>query len=184
MTLNAAPLNTGGRVTCVLGDIVRMADCEAIVNSANPNLRAGSGVCGAIHAAAGPDLEPFASRLAPLGLGHAVATPGFRLPNRWIIHCRGPRYHFDSDPAIWLATCLRNVLQLAVELSVHRVAVPAISTGVYGYPAGEAVPILVAEARQHARRCPLPDEIRFVVRTADMQALFDRAIRGLPGGMA
>ena len=82
-------------VTACLGNIVEQPDCDAIVNSANTSLRAGSGVCGAIHRAAGPELERYAVQFAPLGLAQAVATPGFNLPNRIVIHCRGPNFHFD-----------------------------------------------------------------------------------------
>lgn len=165
-------------VTAIRGNIIHQADCDAIVNSANPNLRAGSGVCGAIYRAAGPALEPYSTQLAPLPLAKTVATPGFNLPNRLIIHCRGPRYLFDPDPAANLAMCLENTLRLAEREKVRRLALPAISMGVYAYPPGEAVPILVKTAQRLAINLEQIEEIRFVVTSDTLLSLFLSAIRG------
>jgi O-acetyl-ADP-ribose deacetylase (regulator of RNase III) len=167
-----APVKIGVR----LGDIVKQVDCDAIVNSANQNLRAGSGVCGAIHAAAGPELETFSHALAPLGLAEAVATPGFRLPNRVVIHVRGPKYHFDPEPARYLATAMKNVLLLADLNKVVRVAVPGISMGVYAYPPVEAVPILVRTAYETGDDLHHLQEIRFVVVNKAIKTLFEEQI--------
>lgn len=164
-------------VTAIRGNIIHQADCDAIVNSANPNLRAGSGVCGAIYRAAGPALEPCSMQLAPMALGKSVATPGFNLPNRLIIHCRGPRYFFDPDPADNLALCLENTLLLAEQEKIRRLALPAISMGVYAYPAEEAVPILVETARRLATSLEQIEEIRFVVTNDALLSLFQSAIR-------
>lgn len=158
-------------ITVVLGNIVKQTDCDAIVNSANQNLRAGSGVCGAIYRAAGPALEPYSIKLAPLGLGAAVATPGFNLPNRLIIHTRGPRYFFDPEPPINLALAMRNTLLIADEQQIERIAVPAISMGIFSYPPDEAVPILVQATRQLAEQLQHLREVRFVVLE---DALFQR----------
>ena len=73
-------------ISVVKGNIVSQPDCDAVVNAANKNLRAGSGVCGAIYDAAGPLLEPFSVNLAPLAVDEAVATPAFGLGCRYIIH--------------------------------------------------------------------------------------------------
>jgi uncharacterized protein len=167
-----APVKIGVR----LGDIVKQVDCDAIVNSANQNLRAGSGVCGAIHAAAGPELETFSHALAPLGLAETVATPGFRLPNRVVIHVRGPKYHFDPEPARHLATAMKNVLLLADQNKVVRVAVPGISMGVYAYPPAEAVPILVRTAYEMGDDLHHLQEIRFVVVDKAIKTLFEEQI--------
>ena len=166
------PIDIGVR----LGNIVKQVDCDAIVNSANQNLRAGSGVCGAIHAAAGPELEAFSHALAPLGLADAVATPCFLLPNRIVIHVRGPKYHFDPDPAQYLARAMRNVLLLADQQMVGRVAVPGISMGVYAYPPAEAVPILVRTAYETGRELYHLREIRFVVLDKAIKTLFEEQI--------
>jgi len=115
-------LGGSGKVstTIVRGNITEQPDCDAIVNSANRSLRAGSGVCGAIYRAAGPKLEPCSIQLAPLALGSAVVTPAFNLPNRLIIHTLGPMYFADPDPAGNLASSMRNILLLADENKVSR----------------------------------------------------------------
>jgi O-acetyl-ADP-ribose deacetylase (regulator of RNase III) len=163
-------------IAVLLGNIVKQPDCDAIVNSANKNLRAGSGVCGAIHAAAGPELETFSHALAPLGLAEAVATPGFRLPSKIVIHVRGPKYHFDPDPARNLARAIRNVLLLADRHKVVRIAVPGISMGVYAYPPAEAVPILVRTAYETCHDLHYLQEIRFVVMDKAIKTLFEEQI--------
>ena len=68
-------------VSFVYGNIIKQPDAQAVVNSANANLRFGSGVAGAIHGAAGQRLEDFCEPLAPLALGEVLITPGFDLPN-------------------------------------------------------------------------------------------------------
>ena len=168
---------TGTLITVVQGDIVRQPDCDGVVNAANASLMAGSGVCGAIHTAAGPRLEPYARRFAPLRVGEALATPGFDLPGcRLIIHAVGPKYDDDPDPAMHLARALHSALDLADRNRLQRLAVPALSTGVYRYPAEEAVPILVESACITAPTMRHLREIRFVVTGAPMRALFEQAI--------
>ncbi len=159
-------------VTACLGNIVKQPDCDAIVNSANPSLRAGSGVCGAIHKAAGRELELSAVQYAPLGLAQAVATSGFNLPNRFVIHCRGPKYEFDPEPAANLALCLANILLVADREGVARIAIPAISMGIYGYPPDEAVPIMISQAMEMAGRLQNVEEVRFVLTSEKLLSLF------------
>lgn len=163
-------------LTVQIGDITRQPDCEGIVNSANTNLRAGSGVCGAIYSAAGSALEEYSMKLAPLEVGSSVPTPGFDLPNWFIIHTHGPKYHFDSDPPNQLASAMESALFAADSVGIIRLAVPAISMGVYAYPAEEAVPILVRSAAFVAPRLKNVKEIRFVVLSQKLFDLFGKAI--------
>jgi len=163
-------------ITAVKGNIVRQTDCDGVVNSANPNLRAGSGVCGAIYAAAGPRLEPYSSQFAPLQIGEALATPAFDMGCRYIIHTRGPKYYEDADPSGNLEKAMRNTIALAEENGLTRLAVPAISMGVYGYPAEEAVPILVRVASEMGWALKNLLEIRFVVVSDELLHLFLRSI--------
>lgn len=165
------------QISIHLANIVSQTDCDALVNSANERLRAGSGVCGAIHGAAGPELEACSSKLAPLALSAAVITPGFRLPNPWVIHVRGPKYLFDDDPPAALALAMRNVIELADSKGLKRIAVPAISTGVYGYPMAEAAEVLVATAKSCAGGCVNLEEIRFVVVTREAAGGFSAHIK-------
>jgi len=165
------------QIRVVLGDIVNQPDCDAVVNAANKNLRAGSGVCGAIYAAAGPLLEPFSKQLAPLAVGEAVATPAFAMGCRYIIHTLGPRYQFDEDPPANLARSVRSAILLADENGVKRLAMPAISTGVYGYPPEEAIPLIVEAALGLNDSLESIEELRIVVTTNQMLALFKQAIK-------
>lgn len=170
------PGNMEVMLSVLVGDITQQPDCEGIVNSANANLRAGSGVCGAIYSAAGPDLEAYSTKLAPLEVGCSIPTPGFGLPNWFIIHTRGPKYHFDSDPPKQLASAMESALLAADSVGITRLAVPAISMGVYAYPAEEAVPILVRSAAFVVPRLKKVKEIRFVVLSQKLFDLFEKTI--------
>lgn len=161
------------RITAVVGDLVAQPDCEAIVNAANSQLWAGGGVCGAIHGAAGPELEAATVPLGPIAPGEAVITPGFKLPNRWVIHAVGPRYGIDPDPPGLLASAVKNAIALADAHQVRRIALPAISTGIYGYPLAEAARVMVAAAREIAPTLRHVEEIRFVLVSAEARRRFE-----------
>ncbi len=125
------------------GDITTLG-VDAIVNAANSTLARGGGVCGAIFRAAGPRLDETCDAIGWCDTGDAVATPGFDLPARSVIHTVGPVYvGGDFGEAEQLASCYRRVLDVANEIGARTVAIPAISTGIYGYPADEAARIAV-----------------------------------------
>lgn len=125
------------------GDITAV-DVDAVVNAANEGLRRGGGVCGAIFAAAGPGLAEACERQAPCPTGEAVATPGFALPARWIVHAVGPVWHggHRGEPAL-LASAYRRSLDVAAEVGARSIAFPAISTGIFGYPPDAAAEVAV-----------------------------------------
>lgn len=168
-------LKATAQFTVVLGDILKQTDCDGLVNSANAYLIAGGGVCGAIYKAAGPELERYTRPLAPLGLGEAIASPGFEIPTK-LFHTRGPKYHEDPDPPANLARALESAVRLADTHEIRRLAVPAISTGIYGYPIDEAVPILVKTAFYIAEQLTHLREIRFVVLDSSLYQMFSEAI--------
>jgi O-acetyl-ADP-ribose deacetylase (regulator of RNase III) len=169
-------------ITATQGNIVAQVDCDGVVNAANELLIAGAGVCDAIHAAAGPKLEPYIKHFAPLQLGDTIASPGFEMKARLIIHVRGPRYFEDDDPPGNLAKAVRSAILLADEIDIERLAVPAISTGIYGYPPEEAVPIMVATAFELSSHLTSLREIRFVVMDGRVLVLFADAFRGAHSG--
>lgn len=118
---------------------------DAIVNAANTQLLAGGGVCGAIFRAAGrKELQAACNKLAPIGTGEAVITPGFNLPAKFIIHTAGPIYKDGTcGEEDLLRNCYLNSLKLAVENNLQSVAFPLISSGIYGYPPREALKVAV-----------------------------------------
>ena len=126
------------------GDITRQTT-DAIVNAANTSLLGGGGVDGAIHRAAGPELLAETRRLGGCATGDAKISRGYRLGTRFVIHAVGPVYR-AGDPRVaeQLASAYRRSLQVAAENGVKTIAIPAISTGVYGYPLEEAAAIALA----------------------------------------
>ena len=153
----------GVTVECVQGDITAQDDVAAVVNAANSELRSGGGVAGAIHRAAGPELEREARPLAPIRPGEAVITSGHDLPNDYVIHTLGPVYGQDRPEAELLANCYRNALALAEENGIGSIAFPAISTGVFGYPVEEAAEVALRTVKAEAERLEQVRLIRFVL---------------------
>jgi O-acetyl-ADP-ribose deacetylase (regulator of RNase III) len=142
----------------IIADITTL-DVDAIVNAANPGLLGGGGVDGAIHAAAGPGLFAECERLPEIEpgvrcpTGEARITGGHLLPARWVIHTVGPVWNDDlpgeCDTA--LRDAYRTSLQIAMARQLRSIAFPAISTGVYDFPAERAAHIAVNTVRQIVR---------------------------------
>ena len=164
-------------LTCVQGDLLKQIDCDVIVNAANTALLAGAGVCGRIHAAAGPELALHCARLSGVDVGGSVLTPGFDLPQPWIIHACGPRYGFDHPEQELLASAYQTALRVAEDNKLQRIAFPAISTGVYGYPVTEAARIAVAAVQQVLPRLQSIVEVRLVLYDAVAYQVFMAAIK-------
>jgi O-acetyl-ADP-ribose deacetylase len=155
-----------------LGDITRQPDIEAIVNSANAHLIAGSGVCGAIHRAAGPQLSEYCKPFAPLAVGMAILTPGFALPNRYVIHVKGPHYLLDHAPETGLAIAVRRCIQIAEENQIASIAFPAISTGVYKFPLPHAAEIMITTAMDALHGLLHLKRIRWILTTPAALQIF------------
>jgi O-acetyl-ADP-ribose deacetylase (regulator of RNase III) len=159
----------GTLITATRGDITRL-DVDAIVNAANSALAGGGGVDGAIHRAAGrAELAAACTELGGCATGDAKATPGFRLPARWIIHTVGPVWRGGQHgEAGLLASCYRRSLEVAAGLGAKSVAFPAISTGIYGFPREQAARIAVDALRD------VPEGVEQVILVA-----FDTETLGL-----
>lgn len=153
----------GVLVEVVEGDITAQEGFEAVVNAANAELLPGGGVAGAIHEAAGPGLAAECRPLAPIRPGECVVTSGQGLANPWILHCLGPVYGNDEPAAALLASCYRRALELADERGLSSVAFPAISTGVFGYPLGEAAEVAIEAVAEVAPRLRRVRRVRFVL---------------------
>ncbi len=129
----------------VRDDITRI-NADAIVNAANERLLAGGGVCGAIFRAAGAArLQAACDEIGHCDTGSAVATPAFGLPARYVIHAVGPVWRGGScGERNALLGCYRASLRLAADLGCASIAFPLISSGIYGYPKGEAMDVATA----------------------------------------
>jgi O-acetyl-ADP-ribose deacetylase len=166
-------------VECIQGDITFQQDVDAVVNAANARLAPGGGVAGAIHRAAGPDLAEEAVPLGPIEPGEVVITGAHGLPNRYVIHTLGPVYGQDRPEAELLARCYRNSLALAEDNSVESIAFPAISTGIFGYPAEEAAEVALQTVREEVEGLERVRLVRFVLFGKKDLEVHERALSRL-----
>jgi O-acetyl-ADP-ribose deacetylase len=166
------------RLSIVVADITTL-EVDAIVNAANPALMRGSGVCGAIFRAAGPRLESACMSVAPCPTGEARLTPGFDAKARWIVHAVGPVWQGGSqrEPEL-LSGAYRASLELASSAGARSIAFPAISTGVFGYPADLAADVAIATVTQWCEAEVKPENVIFCLFSQADADVYRARLRG------
>ena len=167
-----------GEIILLLGDITADDQADAIVTAANPGLRGGGGVDGAIHRAAGASVLAECRRLGGCPVGQARITGAGRLPAKFIIHAVGPVWRGgQGNEAALLASCHRAAIELAAGHRCERVAFPAISTGVYGYPLEQAAAIALDATRAALSVNPGVREARFWLFDDRAHEVFSEQLR-------
>ncbi|MEV0948228.1 O-acetyl-ADP-ribose deacetylase [Rhodococcus sp. NPDC049939] len=160
-------------IEVVQADITQV-EVDAVVNAANSGLLGGGGVDGAIHRVGGPEILAECRRLRATTLrdglpaGQAVATTAGRLPARWVIHTVGPRYSASEDRSATLRSAYTSSLAVASDLGARSVAFPVISSGVYGWPADDAVSQAVGAVRKAESGIPRVLFVAFDERMATL----------------
>lgn len=136
------------------GDITKL-EVDAIVNAANSSLLGGGGVDGAIHRAAGKELEFECRMLGGCKTGEAKITKGYKLPAKFIIHTVGPVWRDGhASEKLLLERCYINSLELAFSRNLRSIALPAISTGIYAFPPELAAVIAISSIRAFLEQHP------------------------------
>jgi len=167
------------RITIAEGDITKL-DVEAIVNAANSRLLPGSGVCGAIHRAAGPQLAEACERIYRCPTGEARLTPGFKLRAKYVIHAVGPVWSGGkANEDALLASAYRHSLELARDHAAASIAFPAISTGTYGFPLARAMGIAIKTVAEFLRANDTPARVVFSCFGADATDAYRKALADL-----
>lgn len=168
------------QIEVVRGSLLEV-DADAIVNAANPMMRGGGGIDGRIHMAAGFKMLLELQRVAPKGCerGEVVVTPGFDLPQKWVLHTPGPRWKDgrSGEPEL-LRRCYMNSVLKATEMGLARIAFCSISTGVYGYPVDLAAPIAIEAVAEHGVAL---DRIIFAMYGAEEFTVFERILNERQG---
>ena len=167
------------RLEVIVADITTLS-VDAIVNAANTSLLGGGGVDGAIHRAAGPELVAECRMLRGCKTGDAKITRGYRLKAAHVIHTVGPVWNGGSlgEDGL-LASCYRRSMELCQKHSLASVAFPAISTGIYRFPADRAADIAVNTTVQSLASAPSLSQVIFCCFSPDSARLHEAAVTRL-----
>lgn len=157
-----------------MGDITKF-NVEAIVNSSNEYLCGGSGVNGAIHYAAGQELSSECARLGGCKKAEVKVTRGYKLPAKYILHTVAPRYgQEDGKEKELLKLTYKNVLDKAKEHGIKRIAFPALSIGIFGYPKEEATQIAVKTIKNYLEKDYSFEEVHFIAYSEEVFDLYNK----------
>ena len=170
--------NLTGRMTVVEGDITRLS-VDAIVNAANgARCSEAEALTARSTGRPRPELLTECRTLGGCPTGGARMTSGYRLPARHVIHTVGPVYRDgESGEADALRSCYRESLRLAEEAGLRTIAFPCISTGVYGYPQGDACEVAVKAVSDWLKSHELPASVTFCCFSADDAVLYRRRLK-------
>jgi O-acetyl-ADP-ribose deacetylase (regulator of RNase III) len=170
----------GKTLRLVLGDITTR-DVDAIVIAANSHLQHGGGVAGAIVRKGGQVIQDESDRIGFVPVGHAAITTAGRLPAKYVIHAVGPRMG-EGDEDSKLKSAAQSVLQLASEKGLKSISMPAVSSGIFGFPKDRCAAILVREAVTHLKAHPKSsvDVVEFCIFDEGTLAFFKKEFDTLP----
>lgn len=169
------------KINIIKGDITEQ-NVNAIVNSANEYLLVGGGVDGAIHLAAGNQLEEECQKIGRCEVSEAIITKGYNLPAKYVIHTVAPRFHKgknEENAFQLLRNCYKNTLLLALQNGVETISFPAIGTGIFLFPYDKACKVAISATKEivcDPSEFHLFKEINFVVRTDDNYDIYTKTL--------
>ena len=163
------------KIELVRGDITEQGT-DAIVNAANSQLQLGAGVAGAIRSKGGPTIQAECDRIGGTPVGTAVITGGGNLKAAHVIHAVGPRMGEGGEDAK-LAGATRNSLEVAAAHNLKSISLPAISTGIFGFPIERAAAIMLAETRSFLQQPSSLESVVFCLFTEDDFQVFVDALQ-------
>jgi O-acetyl-ADP-ribose deacetylase (regulator of RNase III) len=162
------------RIRIVEGNIA-LLDVEAVVNAANKQLQLGGGVAGAIRAFGGPSIQAECDRLAPIDVGEAVITGGGKLKARFVIHAVGP-VSGEGDEEAKLSRATASSLRIARDRRIRSLGLPAISTGIYGFPLQACSEIMLRVARDFLINNNYPEDVVFCLYGEEAYSVFKKTL--------
>jgi O-acetyl-ADP-ribose deacetylase (regulator of RNase III) len=170
----------GRKLKLVQGDLTELA-VDAIVNAANSALQLGGGVAGAIRMKGGPSIQEECDKIGRTPVGEAAVTGGGNLKASYVIHAVGPQYgEGDEDEKLRNATL--NSLKRATEKGLKSIALPAISTGIFGFPKDQCAQIMLRAASEFlaGQKTSLEEVILCLWSKSDLE-LFEKTLDTLQG---
>ncbi|PLX65771.1 MAG: O-acetyl-ADP-ribose deacetylase [Denitrovibrio sp.] len=168
----------GTLFSIVQGDITEL-DTDAIVNPANKQLQLGAGVAGAILSKGGASIQVECDQIGHCDLGDAVITNGGKLKAKYVIHAVGPRYGVDPEHEKYLKSAVRKSIELADKKELSSIGIPAVSTGVYGYPIEDAARAIVTSILETLSEGVLLDKVILCLYSEKDYKTFEKALAGL-----